>query len=320
MRANRAGKGSEKPSGRTGPRSFPVAVWFAVACGLGGAIPGAGAAEVLRWKFRAGDTLRFSIEQKSNMSMRGMGTERKSARSQTVEMSWKVLRVDPGGVAEITQKIDRIRMRAEMPPLMPFDFDSAASKADQPGFEAETRQLRAEVGAEFTFRMKPTGEITDIKLSEQTLKGLRAALPQGGPEAEVSEQAIKETLLQSSPPSFPEGPLEPGKGWSAKPARMPLGFATLVMDRTFTYQGPDPKNPNLQLVGIDSSAKLEPMEGSDVKATIRNQEGKGSMTLDSQAGRVVSTRFGLKLDMAVTVMGQSIEQSTEMNTSMSLLP
>jgi hypothetical protein len=303
-----------------GPRCFPVAAWLAVACGLGGSIPGAGAAETLRWKFRAGDTLRFSIEQKSNMSMRGMGAERKSTRSHTVEMSWKVLRVDAGGEAEITQKIDRIRMRAEMPPLMPFDFDSAAPKAEQPGFEAETRQLRAQVGAEFTFKMKPTGEIADIRLSEQTLKALREALPQGGPEAEVSEQAIKETLLQSSPPSFPEGPLEPGKGWSSKPARMPLGFATLVMDRTFTYQGPDPRNPNLQLVGIDTTAKIEPMDGQDAKATIRNQEGKGSLTVDSQAGRVVSTRFGLKLDMAVTAMGQSIEQSTEMNTSMSLLP
>jgi hypothetical protein len=100
---------------------------------------------------------------------------------------------------------------------------------------------------------------------------------------------------------------------------MPLGFATLVMDRTFTYQGPDPRNPNLQLVAIDTTAKIEPMEGQDAKATIRNQEGKGSMTVDSQAGRVVSTRFGLKLDMAVTAMGQSIEQSTEMNTTMSLL-
>jgi hypothetical protein len=303
-----------------GLRSCRVAILLAVACGLGGSTPGAEAAETLRWKFKAGDTLRFSIEQKSNMSVKAMGTERKSNRTHTVEMSWKVLRVDAGDEAEIMQKLDRIRMHVEIPPLMPFDFDSAASKADQPGFEAETRQLRAQVGAEFTFKMKPTGVITDIKLSEQTLKSLREASPPGTPDTELSEQAIKETLLQSSPPSFPDGPLEPGKSWSAKLARMPLGFATLVMDRTFTYQGPDPKNPNILLVGIDTTAKLEPMEGTDVKATIRNQDGKGSLAVDGQAGRVVSTRFGLKLDMAVTAMGQSIEQSTEMNTSMSLLP
>jgi hypothetical protein len=303
-----------------GLRPGLVATWLALACGLGGSTPGTEAAETLRWKFKTGDTLRFSIEQKSNMSVKAMGTERKSSRTHTVEVSWKVLRVDAGGEAEITQKLDHIRMHAEMPPLMPFDFDSAATKADQPGFEAETRQLRAQVGAEFTFKMKATGEITDIKLSEPTLKALREALPPGAPDTELSEQAIKETLLQSSPPSFPDGPLEPGKSWSAKPARMPLGFAALVMDRTFTYQGPDPKNPNLLLVGIDTTAKLEPVEGTDVKAMIRSQEGKGSMAVDGQAGRVVNTRFGLKLDMAVTAMGQSIEQSTEMNTSMSLLP
>jgi len=302
-----------------GLRSCAVVALLIVAPGFVGSTSGADAAEALRWKFKAGDTLRFSIEQKSSMTMKGMGTERKSTRTHTVEMSWRVVRVDAGGEAEITQKLDRIRMRAEMPPLMPFEFDSAASKADQPGFEAESRQLRAQVGAEFTFRMKRTGEITDIKLSAPTLKALREALPPGAPDTELSEQAIKETLLQSSPPAFPEGPLEPGMSWSAKPARMPLGFATLVMDRTFTYQGPDPKNPNMLLVNIDTTAKLEPGEGPDVKATIRSQEGKGSLAVDAQAGRVVTTRFGLKLDMAITAMGQSVEQSTEMNSSMSLL-
>lgn len=302
-----------------GLRPGPVAIWLAVACGLVGWTPGTEAAETLRWKFKAGDTLRFSVEQKLNMTMKGMGIERKSTRTQTVEVSWKVLRVDAGGEAEITHRVDRVRLRAEMPPLMPFDFDSAAPKAVQPGFEAEARQLQALVGAEYTFKMKPTGEIGDIRLSEQILKGLREAAPPGTPEGKVPEQAIKEGIVQENPPSFPEGPLEPGKSWSAKPARMPLGPATLVVDRTFTYQGPDPKSPGLQLIGIDTTAKIEPVEGSDLKATIRNQEGKGTMVADPQAGRVVSMRIGMRLDLSLTAMGQTIEQSTEMNTSMSLI-
>lgn len=111
-----------------------------------------------------------------------------------------------------------------------------------------------------------------------------------------------------------------GKTWTSKPARVPLPFATLVMERTFTYQGPDPKSPNLQLVGIEVTAKIEPVEGADVKAAIRKQEGRGSMTIDGEAGRVVNVRLGQKFDMGVTLMGQTIEQSTEMNTSMSLMP
>ena len=45
------------------------------------------------------------------------------------------------------------------------------------------------------------------------------------------------------------------------------------------------------------------------------------MTVDTQAGRVVSTRLSLKLDIAGHgPMGQSIEQSSESSSSMTLQP
>src|SRR5207244_13319176 len=141
-----------------------------------------------------------------------------------------------GGAAEITQRIDRVRMRVESPPLMPLDFDSAAPKTDaQDPFPEETKQLRAMIGAAFSFKIKPTGEIEDIKFPEQTLTALRDAAPRGAPEAEVSEKVLKDMLLQQSPPAFPEGQLEPGKTWSDRPAKVPIGVGPLVMHHTFTF-------------------------------------------------------------------------------------
>ncbi len=321
MRANQVKCESEGHSGRAGLRRRAHALLLVAAWWLVGPVSGAEAVEGLRWNFKAGETLRFSIEQKSSMAAKAMGNERKSNQTQTVEMSWKVLALDASGEAEITQKMDRIRLRAEMPPLMPLEFDSAASKGDQPGFEAVTRQLRSLAGAEFTFKMKPNGEITDIKLSEETLKRLRESTPGGAPEAGVSEKAVKDNLLvQLSPPTLPDGPIEPGKSWSPKATRIPLPFATLVMEKTFTNQGPDPKSANLLLVSVETTVKLEPIEGVDVKATIRKQEGKGTMSFDGQAGRLVSIRLTQKLDVAIVQAGQSIDQATEMTTSMSLLP
>jgi Family of unknown function (DUF6263) len=319
MMTNQTKDGCERWSRPVVSPFLPASVLLVAACVFGASAAPAGSAEVLRWKFKPGETLRFSVEQKLIMSMKSADTERKSNRTQNVEMSWKILGVGSDGSAEITQKIERIRLREESPPLMTLDFDSAAGKPDQPGYEAVTRQLKSQVGAEFTFKMKPTGEITDIQLSETTLKGLREPSPDG-PDPAAAEKALKESLLQSSPPSFPDGPVEVGKTWTSKPARVPLPFATLVMERTFSNQGPDPKSPNLQLVGIEVTAKIEPVEGADVKAVIRRQEGRGSMTLDSDAGKVVNVRLSQKFEMGVTLMGQTIEQSTEMNTSMSLVP
>jgi hypothetical protein len=322
MRANSAGRGRERASRRVSSGLCRALVLIAAASILGGSSTVAVAAEPLRWKFKEGDTLRFSIEQKMMMDTKGMGIERKSNRASTLEFVWKILSVGAGGEAEINHRSERVRMRAEEPPYVPFDFDSATSKEVQPGFEAIGKLLKAEVGAEFSFKMKPTGEILDIKVPEETLKRLREAVPPGTPGAELSEKSLKETLLQASPPSFPEAALEPGKSWTSKPARVPLPpFAMLAIDRTFTFQGPDPNSPGLMLVGIDTTAKIEPAEGADVKAVIRKQEGKGSMSVDGQAGRVVSTRLALKLDVAVTApMGQLIEQSSESSSTMTLLP
>jgi Family of unknown function (DUF6263) len=297
------------------PVTLLAAAWL-----LTGLTADATAADVLRWKFKPGETLRFSVEQKTIMSMKARDTERKESQTHTLDFSWKVLGVGPGGEAEITHRIERVRMRLEAPPLMPFDFDSASSKPVQPGFEAVARQLKTQVSAEFTFKMKPNGEILDIKVSEETLKRLRESVPAEAQGAEISEKALKETLLQAGPPAFPEGPLEPGKSWTPKAARVQLPVGTLVLDRTFTYQGPDPKSPTLQLVDLQTTVRIEPIEGSDVKAAIRKQEGKGSITIDGDAGRVVSTRMGLKLDIGLSGMGQSVEQSTETNSTMTLMP
>lgn len=321
MRANTAGMGWEAASRRAAARPVRAAAWIIAAWALVGSIGVAAADEPLRWKFKDGETLRFSVEQKMMMDTRGMGITHKSNRSQTIDFSWTVLSTGTGGEAEIRHRVERVRLRVESPPYMPFDFDSAATKDPQPGFEAESRQLKAQVGVEFIFKMKPTGEIADIKVPEETLKRLRDSAPAGAPGADISEKSIKETLLQASPPSFPENALAPGQSWKSRPAREPLPpFAMLLVDRNFTYQGPDPKSPNLVLVGIDTTVKIEPVEGADVKATIRKQEGKGSMTIDARAGHVVNTRQTLRLEIAVAAMGQSIEQTSETSSTMTLLP
>ena len=82
-------------------------------------------------------------------------------------------------------------------------------------------------------------------------------------------------LLQSSPPPFPQVPLEPGKTWSTKPARLPLPLGTLVLDRTFTFQGPDPKIPKLLLIGIETKVTLEP-GGRTSRPRSGSRKGRGA--------------------------------------------
>jgi hypothetical protein len=279
------------------------------------------AEEILRWKLKSGDVLKYTTEQKIVMNVKVMGRDRKQSRSQTIHYTWKVKDVANDGLAEIVQRIDRLNMRVEAPPYMPFEFDSNMPDADVPEpFEPEARQLKATLGAEFGFKMRPSGEIADIQISEATLKKLRDALPpnEGGGQAAFSEAGLKEMLMQSSPPPFPLTPLDAGKSWSSKPVKMSVPQGSLVIDKVFTFQGPDPKDPKLILIGMESRVTLEPAE--NVSAKIRSQEGKGSLIFDSEAGRIVSSRGTQKTNMLMASMGQELEQTTEMTSTMMLEP
>jgi hypothetical protein len=276
-------------------------------------------AETLRWKLNSGDVLHYTLEAKESLNFKVSGKDKKSTRTNTLNLSWTVKTVSANGDAEITLRFDRIRMRIEQPPFMPLEFDSNPSKVELPEeFESQGRQIKALAGAEFTFTLRPTGEVDNLKIPPQTLKNLRdGAGQEAAAQSMISEQGLKDMLLQSSPPTFPAESLEPGKTWTVKPSKMPIpGLGSLKVEQVFTFQGQDPKTPRLLLVGIEARVNFEPAE--NVTAKIRAQEGKGSLTFDTETGRIVSSRNDQKMEMSISDRGQEIIQSTETTSSMTL--
>jgi hypothetical protein len=277
--------------------------------------------EALRWKLNPGEVLRYTLEGKQVENIKVMGRDKKSTKTNTTNFTWTVKSVSANGDAEIGLRFDRVRMRIQNPPFMPLEFDSSPNKLEIPEeFESYERQIKALAGAEFSFTLRPTGEVDDVKIPPQTLKNLKDAAPQeAAGQGMISEQSLKDLLLQSSPPPFPLDSVELGKTWAGKPSKMPVpGLGSLKIDQVFTFQGPDPKAPKLLLVGIEARASLEPAE--NVTAKIRTQEGKGSLTFDAEAGRIVNSRNSQKMEMIISDRGQDIVQSTETTSSMTLEP
>ncbi len=277
-------------------------------------------AETLRWKLNPGEVLRYSLEEKLASKLIVMGREKKSSTSQTLKLSWNVRTISATGDAEITTRVERVRMRIDQPPFIPMEFDSDSKQQDTPDeFEAIAKQVKATAGAEFSFVMKPTGEIADIRFPELTLKKLREGVPaEVAGQGMFTEQGLKDMLLQSSLPPFLAESLEPGKTWSSKPSKLTTPLGNLVIDKVFTLQGPDPKTPRLLLVGMEARVSLEPAE--NVTAKIRTQEGKGSLTFDADAGRIVTSRGNQKMELVISERGQEIVQTTETTSIMALEP
>ena len=142
------------------------------------------------------------------VKLMGKKKERKQKRAVTTTYTWSVKAVSESGEADIIQRIERLAMKVDAPPFLPMNYDSSSPDNSIPEpFEPVVRQLKAALGAEFSFKMKPTGEIVDIKIPEATLKKLREGLPDEEAERDAfSEQSLKDMVTQTSPPAFPEGP------------------------------------------------------------------------------------------------------------------
>jgi hypothetical protein len=265
--------------------------------------------------------LKYTVEEKMTTVAKVMEKENKATTTRSINLSWTVKGVSDAGNADVALRFDRVRMHIEQPPFAPYDLDSSAAKIDAPEpFASMAQQLKAMAGAEFTFKLKPNGAIEDFKVPENTLKSLRAGIPEPAAQGMFSEQGLKDLFLQSTPPAFPENASQRGRSWSNKPAKIPTPFGKVVVDKTFTTLGPDPKNPALLLIGTETKVSIEPPENAGVSAKIQSQEGKGSMTFDMASGRILSTRLNQKMRLLIALPdpNQRIDQTTETSSTMTM--
>src|SRR4051812_2500102 len=142
-------------------RIVPAILVASLASGAGRSVSGA---ETLRWKFTPGESLRYSMVQETTQGLKAMGQEFKTNLNQTVDLHWSVKSVSSEGVADMSQTIDRVRMKVDGPGGS-FEYDSQAGKAPEgPVANALGPLLKALVGAEFTLKMNARGELSDVKV------------------------------------------------------------------------------------------------------------------------------------------------------------
>ena len=276
-------------------------------------------AEVLRWKFKAGEKISYLMDQKTVTSMKVMGQEIKTTLTQTINMHWDVKSVGSDGVAQLSQTIDRFRTKIESPFVPAFEFDSNEKKDPEgPVAGVMIPLLRAMVGSEFSMKMQPSGELTDVKVPEKLLSTIKNA----GPDAAAgggmfSEEGLKTMLAQSSL-TFPPDALEKGKGWSSQSKIPAPSLGTMVLDKAYTYQGQDPKAPSLALIDLATKVTIDPAADAKVSLKITSQNGKGNFRFNAESGHMETSAVKDTMVMSISAMGQTIDQTTETETSMKL--
>ena len=268
----------------------------------------------LRWKFKAGEVLRYESAQTTVSRFKQPdGPEVTQTLTLTLDLTWKVKEVDPQGVASLTQTIDRIRTTATMP-FGKFSFDSKengdASSPAGPIFKMLT-------GAEFLFKMNPKGELSDIQLSEKLVNSLRTDKDTPGAQGQFSEAGLKNMLVQMGL-VFADEALDTGKTWNRKLA-IPAGPGgeTRDIEQLYTYTGPETSGKPLEVVTMATT--FQPVAPDpNVPVKIKSQEATGRYLFDNESGRISTSTVTEKVDLTGEVQGATITQSNETTTVLTL--
>ena len=117
---------------------------------------------LLRYKFKAGEVLRYEVDQRTRVRNTMEGTTQE-AQTKTVSLkAWKVIDVTPSGEIEFINLVEKVRMQNKLPDRAEMVYDSTEGKNPPPGFEDAAKAVGVPLSS---IRMSPRGEVIerDIK-------------------------------------------------------------------------------------------------------------------------------------------------------------
>jgi hypothetical protein len=283
--------------------------------------------ETLRWKFKVGETLHYTMDQKTLTTAKLPGAQEiKTTLNQTIEMTWAVKGVDEAGTAELVQTLERIRDQVEAP-VGSFTYDSKEPKEPE-GLIAAARVplFKALLGAPIAFKMSALGEPSNVRMPDKVAQALRDLGPAtAGAGAMFSEEGLKEMITQASI-IFPKDDVAEGKTWTRQTKNVVPPIGTMVIDATYRYEGPAPNaGPDVVKIGLVTKVEIQPGEAAEPNASglkIRSQKSQGTYIFDNAAGHILDSKMSEVIEVGATLkVGQGaaaremeINQSTETTT------
>ena len=160
--------------------------------------------------------------------------------------------------------------------------------------------------------MRPSGKIDDVVVPETLVKALTNSGPTG---SMLTEESLKEMMTQSAV-SLPAEAISPGSTWETS-QQVDLNFGTMIVTSQLTYIGTE---NGIAKISTKPSIEVKPKDNAVVGLKLTKSEGQGVVQFDVEKGRIVKSDLKLKLDLAVTRFGKTVNMTLNQNTEMSLAP
>ena len=275
----------------------------------------------LKYKFKEGDKLNYTTEMTQKQMMNIMGNEIETSTTQNMDMTW-IVKAMKDGKAEVSQTIDRIRMKIDSP-FGGFEFDSKDGKEPEgPIGMIVGPVLNAMAGAEFTVTMTEQGDVTDTKLSEKLIEAVKSnpLLQQMG--GAFTEDGMKNMIGQQGGNVLSKEAVKKGDKWNQKTELKMPPIGVMKVSNTYTYQGPEDRDgANVEKIDVKTEMTIEPLAdaAAQVEFKVKSSDAKGTMYFDNKAGRVVAMTMNTKMAMEINAMGNVFDMVQNQTTTMKLV-
>ncbi len=288
------------------------------------------AAKTLRWKFKEGDKVNYALRQKGDMNVNAGGVELEIKTLQIMDLTWTVKSVAADGTAELSQVVDRVQMKLSTPFTGDFAYDSKSEETP----EGQVWQMlgpfmEGMIGQEFTMKISPTGQISEITLPAKLQEAIAAQGSGGGGRGMMmgggfSEEAIKE-LVARAVINFPAEAIGDEPWEQVVDVKMgPLGTQRTAI--TYTLAGEaDADGKKLDKITLATELTLEPPgegeeseDAPEIEMEITEQAGSGEILFDAETGRTIKSDSTQTMTMEGDFMGNEFIQERELVTVMVL--
>jgi hypothetical protein len=263
---------------------------------------------LLRYRLQEGQSyaLRMKTEQKITQSL--LGQEIAINQTLGLDMRYDIQDVDPQGNMTAQVTIEALRYRMESP-MGNIEYDSQKPASADPTAQA----FGALVGANFTMKFSPTGQVLEVSGVEEMMESVLDRLDLAGMSQDQFRQSFgqwfdEKGLVQATGLNtalYPDYPIAVGETWSKETSGPGMMAVGLNMQNTWTLRS---CQGGVCTIGVSTTVQTLPgaapleMMGIQVSYDFSGNQ-TGTMEVDQASGWVIHAELQQKLDGKVAVKG-----------------
>jgi hypothetical protein len=235
-----------------------------------------------------------------------------------MDVTWAIRAVDAEGTASLSQTIDRVRIKMEMPQGVNIDYDTASDKEPEGLGKTVAAVFRVMVNKTMTARMNSQGKIVDLKLSPEMLAEMDKSPLLKPMEKMLSAEGMEGLTGMGA---LPKEAVLPGKTWTRDTELDNPAVGKQKIKSVYTYIGPKTVDAK-SVEEVDAAVTMDFVGAANhaAKMSVKEQDIKGTVYFDNAAGRVTQAKTAMKMKYSVDAAGQTIEADIASTMQFELAP